>query len=289
MSRTRSIRRRLHWLLERRLGDLLWPVLRWRIAPEVVVRTHYPGCVVAITNVRGTWDVALTNGDPDKIASDQIRGFFHGLLESRLPDCRLTGGLSVDLRLDSVCLEAWRDICTGRIQRLIDDESDSFESDRVGAFGYLDGTTKPGRLSFVEQARKYPDRFEFITTGKYLPDMKGYVSLLDYKRKFRYAIDLPGHTYSTRSYWLLFLKRPLFYVEPVVKFRWEKRLRAWEHYIPVRRDFRDLTKRYQWARSHPDEVRRMASRLYDFGMRRMSPAQVLDRFARDVKQCVSPI
>ena len=106
-------------------------------------------------------------------------------------------------------------------------------------------------------------------------------------RRFKYVIDLPGHTYSTKSYWKLFLKRPVFYVEPKVKFSWERRMKPWVHYIPVRQDFSDLLERYQWAESNPDKVRAMTRKLFAFGMREMSPEQVMNRFIADVEKCVA--
>ena len=209
-----------------------------------------------------------------RFTSDQIRSFFGDLLRNRLPgNCRLSRGLSVDLRLDSVSLENWRDICEGRIEELILDEDEAYETEKVGHFGYLMGTTKPERLRFIEFADRFPDKFEFINTEKYSKDMQSYLSLLEYKRKFKYIIDLPGHTYSTKSYWMLFLKRPLFYVEPNLKFRWEQRLRPWVHYIPVQRDFSDLLRRYEWAESHSDKVRQMVANLHDFGLRNLALAR----------------
>jgi len=250
------------------------------------VETHYPGCSVHIAH-RINWSIDVANSDPSKISTEQIRGYFAELIESSFPsEIRLKHGLKVDFRRDSVCLENWRDIYEGRIQELIDDASTHFETNKVGAFGFLQGTTKPGRLNFVKYAQKYPGYFKFIETEKYSKDMKGYLSLLDYKRKFKYIIDLPGHTYSTKSYWMLFLKRPMFYVEPILKFNWESNLKPWVHYIPVKRDYSDLLRHYEWAEGHPDEVQSIAANLYKFGAEEMHPTRVLNRFKQDIRRCL---
>ena len=76
-----------------RARDALWPWLRWQDKPEIEIKTYHPDCVVTITNPSGTWHIDLTNGDPDKITSEEIRGYFGKLLSERLPaDCRLTRG-----------------------------------------------------------------------------------------------------------------------------------------------------------------------------------------------------
>ena len=51
-------------------------------------------------------------------------------------------------------------------------------------------------------------------------DNKNMYSWIDIKKKFKYFINLPGHTYCTKIYTMLFCKRLIFYIEPKLKFNW---------------------------------------------------------------------
>ncbi len=274
--------------MKRVLRKWLRPWLRYASEPEIQVRTYYPGCRIRITKPGEAWQVESSNDDPDKIPTELIEDIFGEVLQKHIAkEATLKRGFSFDLALDSVSLENWRDIHNGRIRRLIEDDASEFESEKIGAFGFLLGTTKPERLDYFDMTKKSPEKFAFIETEKYAPNMKNFLSLTDFKRKFKYVIDLPGHTYSTKSYWMLFLKRPMFYVEPNQKFAWERQLKPWVHYIPVKRDFSDLEKRYDWAQANPDKVKTISSNLYNFGLEKMSPAKVHDGFLRHVRRCIS--
>ena len=274
--------------MKRVLRKWLRPWLRYVPGPEIQIRTYYPGCRIRITKPGRDWLVESSNDDPEKIPTELINDMFLGLLQRHLAeDVTLRRGFSFDLALDSISLENWRDIHNGRISRLIADNEDTYGSEQIGAFGFLLGATKPERLDYFGMTKRFPEKFAFIETEKFTPDMKNYLSLLEFKRKFKYVIDLPGHTYSTKSYWMLFLKRPMFYVEPNQKFAWEKQLKPWVHYIPVKRDFSDLEKHYDWAQANPDKVNTISSNLYDFGLKKMSPARIHEGFLRHVRKCVS--
>ena len=169
------------------IKDLFWGTLRWRKKPEIVLKTYYPGCLIRITKPVNDWKIEVSNGDEYKITTQEISLAFGNLLRKEFPDdCKLARGLTVDFRLDSVSLENWRDITQGRIQELIDDTNDHidhFNSDKVGAFGVLQGQTKPVRLKFIEYSKQFPEYFEYIETQKYSSKMKKYISLLEYKKK----------------------------------------------------------------------------------------------------------
>jgi hypothetical protein len=274
--------------MKRVLRKWLRPWLRYVPGAEIQIRTYYPGCRIRITKPGRDWLVESSNDDPEKIPTELINDMFGGLLQEHMAEeVTLRRGFSFDLALDSISLENWRDIHNGRISRLIADNEDTYESAQIGAFGFLLGATKPERLDYFGMTKRVPEKFAFIETEKFTPDMKNYLSLLDFKRKFKYVIDLPGHTYSTKSYWMLFLKRPMFYVEPNQKFAWEKQLKPWVHYIPVKRDFSDLEKHYDWAQANPDKVNTISSNLYGFGLEKMSPARIHEGFLRHVRKCVS--
>lgn len=214
--------------------SVAWPLNRWRDDGEIHLHTHYPGCVVRITKPDGSWHIDVSNRDPSKISNDQITSIFlNPINENFSHDSHVKRGVNIDFRIESVCLESWRDIQEGRISELIEDSHFGYERSKIGAFGFLAGNTKPERRIFYEMARDKPDYFEFIATEKYSKEMDGFISLIEYKKRFKYIIDLPGHAFSTKSYWMLFMRRPLFYVRPKVQFRWERALKPWIHYIPV--------------------------------------------------------
>lgn len=273
------------------LRDALWPVIRHRAEPEILVDTIYPSYGRTIAKIRKDdkdWEIHVASQDESKISSEDIRRYFSTAIRRRVPDsARMKRGLRVDFRLDSVSMSSWRDIFDGRIQELIDDHETGFESSQLGTFGYLKGETKPVRLKFIQLANEHPDKLSYIETGKFTKDKAdgNFLTLLDLKRRFKYVIDLPGHGTSTKSYWMAFLKRPMFYIEPGVKFEWEKRLEPWQHYIPVARDLSDLVKNYDWAEANPDKVEAISRSLFEFGMNEIHPDLILDRFGDQVASC----
>lgn len=288
LRRIHSAYERARW--ERRFQRLevaraAWPVFRARRDRHVVVDTYFPRCRLDITCDGGIWRVEVANGDAGKIPTALIRDRFTALLQGGLKDATgIRRGRNVDFRLESVPLENWRDIWTGRIEELIADES-APETPRMGSFGALEGNSKPGRRGFIRAAREDPDRFEYVETDKFSPSgMARSVTLIEFKRRFRYVIDLPGHTYSTKLYWMLFTRRPIFLVPPRMAFQWERKLRPWVHFIPVSRDFSDLRARYDWAESHPEAAARIAARALDFGMTTLPPARVEADFVAGIRR-----
>ncbi|MEO1397666.1 MAG: glycosyl transferase family 90 [Pseudomonadota bacterium] len=283
------IPKRVRSNITRAITDTYWPISRMRSDHEIHVDTYYPGCIVKITTPDGRWHVEASNRDPSKIPTEDIVRFFSKALHDEFgPSANIRTGRNMDFRIESVCLENWRDICEGRIDDLIADQNDAYECNRVGAFGFLKGGTKPDRLAFVEWAETHPERFEFIATQKYTKGTSGFLSLLDYKRKFKYVIDLPGHSYSTKSYWMLFLGRPLFYVQPTMKFHWERQLKPWVHYIPVRRDYADLIEHYDWAEANPEKVAQICENMRKFGVEQFGPKVVVSNFVDTVRKCLEP-
>lgn len=262
-----------------------WPAFRARSDRHIVVDTYFPRCQLDITCSNGVWQVKVTNGAPDKIPTSVIHDRFAALLQSHLKDVRdIRRGRNIDFRLESIPLENWRDIWGGRIEELITDESPA-ETACLGSFGALEGNSKPGRRGFITAAQTDPDCFEYVETDKFSTSgMTRSLTLIEVKRRFKYMIDLPGHTYSTKLYWMLFTRRPIFLVPPRMAFQWEQRLRPWIHYIPVSPDFSDLRARYDWAQSHPDAARAIADRALAFGMSEMSPAAVEADFAAHIRR-----
>lgn len=266
-------------LRERRLSGLIGrPVIDGKDC--IVMRTRYPGCRILLTIVDEAWCIELTNRDPDKISNELIKSIVTEYLEAYPADqYRINASKTIDFLEDSVCLENLRDIHQGRIDELINDNSVDYQERKIGAFGFLKGNTKPERLEFVKLSNQYPEKFRYIETQKFVENRLPDVSLLAYKRQFKYIIDLPGHTYSTKLYWMLFLKRPLFLVPPILSFAWEKHLQPWVHYIPIKPDFTDLVDHFEWAESNPDKVEDMRLALFDLAITELSPMSIMKKFS----------
>jgi len=250
----------------------------------LTIRTYYPGCDVFISNSDQRWRIDITNRDPEKISTETILAIFKQRL-SHYPaaDYFIKNNGEYDFRKSSICLENWRDIYEGRIDELVADNDFSYAEEKIGAFGFLKDDTKPERLSFANKAKLFSDRLTYINTDKYSESKKAEVPLIAYKRRFKYIIDLPGHTYSTKLYWMLFLKRPVFLVEPILSFNWHKVLIPWIHYIPVDRDMGNLMTQFEWAESNPDKVDRIQKNLYELAIHTFPPSKIIENFDQFLK------
>jgi hypothetical protein len=152
-----------------------------------------------------------------------------------------------------VCLEDVRNIYYGLIDQLANDISIS-TLNKIGSFGYLAHTSKPYRLKFIEFCEKYPDNLEYISTNRYSALDKSMLSFIDLK-KYKYLIDLPGHTYSTKMYSFLHCKRVILKLKNINKeyeFYWEKYLEPNVHYIEIKEDFSDIIEKYNYLENNPD-------------------------------------
>ncbi|KAK7233810.1 glucosyltransferase [Aureococcus anophagefferens] len=87
-----------------------------------------------------------------------------------------------------------------------------------------------------------------------------FVSLPDLAAKYAYLVDVEGSGYSGRLKYLLHSGRPVLLADrPHLEFFYEH-LRAWDHYVPVRRDLGDLHEKIRWLQAHPAEAAAIARR-----------------------------
>jgi hypothetical protein len=175
-----------------------------------------------------------------------------------------------------ISLENLRDIHENVIADLVNDNSQP-ETSLLGSFGYIAGNTKPQRLKFVELAKKNPSKLKYLATSKFNRSGRFY-SWLQIKNKFKYLINLQGHTYCTKIYTMLFCKRTVFYSRPKTVYKWEEDLEPWVHYVPVKEDLSDLLEHYEWAENNPEKAARIAENGYNFVMNNMSPEAMLKKF-----------
>jgi len=252
---------------------------------DILIITHWSGGQIRFNRTPAGWQGDWPNNSEVKIKSGPILSRFEEIFDEELP-VEKNGSFKrqiIDFSKETIGVENWRDIFEGRIDEIINDDTNPVDNAIVGAFGFLAGNSKPTRVDFVEVARKYPDKYEYIQTDRYSREMKNFISLPEYKNRFKYLIDLPGHTYSTKIYWMLFMRRPVFYIPSPLVFEWEKQLKPWEHYIPVKLDLSDLDKNYSWAEDNPEEVNAMMQRMYEFGMSVMHPDKVMNDLVETIK------
>jgi len=217
--------------------------------------TEFPGGIYEIEQLQnGEFRVTARNSDPYKITEEEQAFFLYRILyDPPIPlEKRTLKTGSQSFQDIFVCLEDLHNISYGHIDCLIEDFTMPTAM-KVGGFGFLCGNTKPYRMLYMEYAEKYPDAFEYISTNKFSKKDPTMISFLDMK-KYKYLIDLPGHTYSTKLYSFLHSKRVIFRVEGVNReheFYWEKWVEPWVHYIPVRPDFSDLVDQYHKIEENP--------------------------------------
>ena len=156
----------------------------------------------------------------------------------------------IDLHHHYFAAENIRDIYSGIIKELINDNH-APETQDCGSFGYLAGNTKPQRQEYIELCESI-NKFDYIETEKFDQNNKSFKTVLDFKKRYKYFIDLRGHSYSTKSLLFLASKRVFFTSEHPETTEWEKKyLKPWENYIPVNQDLSDLEKNYELIQSKP--------------------------------------
>lgn len=278
--------------------------LAGRLAPfkpgspkRIYIDTEYGTreCQIVLSLECGQWQVdVIKNSDTSKISNEDIIGATQDFLREWVPvneKTSLAGSDLFSLKEVSISLFNWRDLLCGRVREVLEDQSWQAQTPKLGAFGYLAGTgqvaSKPTRLKFIEYARSYPEQFEYIETDKFAPQMKNQLGYVEYKQRFQYIIDLPGHHFLTKFYWMLFARRTLFYVRRDLAYDWEKRLEPFVHYVPLKEDLSDLLEKYAWAREHPEECRKLAENALDFGMNELSERHVKEMMAERIKACLA--
>jgi hypothetical protein len=99
----------------------------------------------------------------------------------------------------------------------------------------------------------HPEWFDFmdmkwIRSGNIQLRSTKYISTPDLVKTYSMLIDIEGAgPYSARLKTLLWSHRPLLFVERPGKEFFFEHLKAWTHYIPVKRDLSDLLEKTKWC------------------------------------------
>ena len=118
--------------------------------------------------------------------------------------------------------ESIRDLYSDKIDNLLKCENTFKTESKLVGYGFKCGKTKPQRILY-EKICNDNKNFDFIKTKKYSTLKKEkdqFVSEINLKKKYKYFIDLEGHTYSTRSYAFLATKRVFFSSEHPKPMDW---------------------------------------------------------------------
>ncbi|MDE9451621.1 hypothetical protein J3R80_14190 [Aliiroseovarius sp. Z3] len=77
---------------------------------------------------------------------------------------------------------------------------------------------------------------------------------------YRYILVLPGNDVASSLYWTLNSGSVALVMDCEFETFATHHFKPWEHYVPIRRDLRDLEQNLAWCQSHPDECQQMTAR-----------------------------
>lgn len=103
------------------------------------------------------------------------------------------------------------------------------------------------------------------------PELCGNVVSIKDSQKYKYLIDVDGNacTYS-RFYWILKSQSVPFKHQASFIQWYYKALKPYEHYVPIKEDFSDLSSQVDWARLHDNEVKKIAEKSSDFAKKQLT-------------------
>jgi len=141
-----------------------------------------------------------------------------------------------------------------------------------GKFVRPDGTVTGKRRGLLELAQQMPSLIDAKWTVSRAPMQL--VALEDHCR-YKFLINIAGATYSARLKYLLLCGSTLLQVdEPHTEF-FQSRMKAFEHFVPVKADWSDFMDRVEWIRQNPAEAERIGQRGQKFAREELRVTDVL--------------
>lgn len=138
------------------------------------------------------------------------------------------------------------------------------------------------RLDLAEMSLKHPDYINASITNYFFfkpePEKHGpkasFVSFLKFF-EYKYQLNIDGTVAAYRFPYLLLgdslvMKQDSKYYE-----HFYKELKAWEHYVPLKRDLTDTVEKIKWAKENDDEARRIANSGRSKAQELLTPINVL--------------
>lgn len=140
--------------------------------------------------------------------------------------------------------------------------------DKVGWIGNLE--THPIRKRLFEIGKQNSEIMD-IQEMTWLQETNGarqmstkYVSIPDLVANYSLLIDIEGRGWSARLKPLLWSNRPVILVDRPHHEYFYEHLKAWEHYIPVKRDLSDLVEKINWCKTNRDEAAKISQNALTF-------------------------
>ncbi|CAH0726102.1 unnamed protein product, partial [Brenthis ino] len=138
------------------------------------------------------------------------------------------------------------------------------------------------RLQLIDIARAYPDLINASLTNffffrekeaQYGPKMPhvSFFKFFDYK----YQINIDGTVAAYRFPYLLSGGGLVFKQDSPYYEHFYKQLQPWKHYVPIKRDLKDLPDLIKWAQEHDDEAYKIARNARDFANENLLPQHIL--------------
>ncbi|KAL2916678.1 hypothetical protein HK105_203792 [Polyrhizophydium stewartii] len=138
----------------------------------------------------------------------------------------------------------------------------------TGGHPMKDNWRRMHRLRMMAIAKTRPDLFDVGMTGfiqceqDACDEMRAEIGQVtptpeNESRKYKYAIDIDGNTFSQR-YLRLLMSGALVFKATVFNEFHDDWLVPYKHFIPVQPDLSDLVERIEWAVAHDDHARRIA-------------------------------
>lgn len=250
----------------------------------LIIDTDYPRGIYEISIHDNKFIIKATNNDNYKINNEEQKIFMENILSKIKIKQQLNGKLK--FKECFVSLEDVRNIHYGIINNLINNDSTP-TINKIGGFGFLCGDTKPYRLRYMDCCNKFPHVLEYISTNKYSPNDPSMFSFVDMK-KYRYLIDVPGHTYSTKLYSFLHSKRVIFKLKDVNKehdFYWEKLVKPNIHYIEIKPDYSDIIEKFNYLQNNPEVEQKIIENCQELVSTLLTPDILINHFLECVDKC----
>ena len=264
----------------------------------IYIKTHFPKSLDYKLNFDKQTVTFITNDinkNDGKVTVSEATYFMNKLIEDnqklitelfiQYPKIKYKKDKVVKFKDYFVCLEDFRNISYGFIDSLIND-STCYSLNKIGDFGFLCGITKPLRLKFIEMSKKHAI-LEYYSTPKYNPNNPEMIKF-NAMKKYKYLIDLPGHSYSTKIYSYLHCKRVIFRVKDRSHpFYWEKYLKPDIHFIEVKNDFSDLIEKYEFLEKNPEIYDKIVKNCDDLVKNKINQEFLTSNFLKELFRVIT--
>jgi hypothetical protein len=107
-----------------------------------------------------------------------------------------------------------------------------------------------------------------------------YISLEDHAN-YKYLLDIRGNGYSGRFKLLMFLGRPIFYVERSDnEYFFYDDLKPFVHYIPVKSDLSDLEEKIEWAETNEKDCKNISKTAQEYAINNLKTKNAIQYFSK---------